>query len=139
MARLSFDPIALGKLIAAVWDDPVLRVRLLSNPKEVLAGAGVRIGDNRRVVVVEDTEVTVHVVIPKRPDGPVPQDQQYLVQLGCGILDGCSEKPGPGSPTPPSNPGNPPGPGPSPDPGQDPSPSPDDSPNEIGQVPKRST
>jgi hypothetical protein len=90
MARLPYDPLTLGKLIARVWDDPALRVELIENPGKILGQAGVKVGPNRRVVVHEDTEATINIVIPQRPAGSNFTDD-YLRTVGHGMLAGCGD------------------------------------------------
>ena len=90
MARIKFNPSRAGKLIVDVWENPLLRVRLLENPKRILKRYGVRVQSRHRIIVHEDTEVTVHVVIPRRP-GKIDRSDAYLRRLGNGFLDGCGD------------------------------------------------
>jgi hypothetical protein len=91
MARLPYDPVRLGRLIADVWDEPELKSELLKRPEEVLERAGVRVGGNR-IKVHEDTESTIHIVIPRRPPSPV-LNEEYLREIGNGMLMGCGDRP----------------------------------------------
>ena len=91
MARLAYDPLRLGQLIARVWQDPQMRYRLLTQPRETLAEAGVQVGDTNRIVVHEDTEGTINIVIPRRPPDVMLQDEEYLRSVGRGLLDGCGD------------------------------------------------
>jgi hypothetical protein len=94
MARLKvIDAPKLGRLVMEVVKDPRRRAELLRNPEQVLMANGVDIDPNiQRVIVVEDTPATVHIVIPadlddakaaKDPDG-------YARILGEGVPEpGC--------------------------------------------------
>jgi hypothetical protein len=88
MARLAYDPIRLGRLIADVWDNPDLRYQLLTDPRKTLRAAGVQIGKTQRIVVHEDTESTVNIVLPRRPQ-QFERTDEYLRSVANGLLDGC--------------------------------------------------
>jgi len=88
MARLSYNPLQLGRLIADVWANASHRYALLTQPVTVLTAAGVDVPANHVVVVHEDTESTTHIVIPRRP-AQLKLDDDYLTHVGNGMLDGC--------------------------------------------------
>ena len=57
----------VAKVIARAWGDESYRKRLHSHPHETLAEAGLHVPATHQVKVMEDTDDTIHVVIPKRP------------------------------------------------------------------------
>ena len=57
----------VGKVIAKAWASPEYHSRLHSEPHAVLAEAGIHVPEGKRVKVLQDTDDTVHVVIPRRP------------------------------------------------------------------------
>src|SRR4051812_21824442 len=94
MARLKVtDAPKLGRLIMQAVKDPMRRAELLRNPEQVLAANGVDIDPNiQRVVVVEDTAATVHIVIPAElDDAKAAKDpDDYARILGEGVpAPGC--------------------------------------------------
>jgi hypothetical protein len=90
MARMPYDSLELGKLIARAWADPRVRVRLLTNPKEMLEEAGVHVGDHR-IIMHEDTEVTTHIVLRRRPEPFVTLGDADLMRIGSHLMNGSSE------------------------------------------------
>ena len=60
---------AMAELFAACWKDEALKARFMSDPKAVLAERGIDIPDNIDVNVVENSDNTVHITMPKAPDG----------------------------------------------------------------------
>lgn len=55
----------VARVIANAWMDPAYLARLKSDPQGVLKEAGVAASEH--VKVVEDSEDTTHLVIPKKP------------------------------------------------------------------------
>ena len=58
---------ALAELFAACWKDEALKARFMSDPKAVLAERGIDVPDNIDVNVVENSDNTVHITMPKAP------------------------------------------------------------------------
>jgi hypothetical protein len=57
----------MGKVIAHSWADAGYLKRLHANPHQVLAEAGLDVPPHHKVKVLEDTDDTLHFVIPRRP------------------------------------------------------------------------
>lgn len=55
------------KMIGKAWANKSYKDRLKENPVAVLAEEGMKLPPGTKVVVLEDTENTVHVVIPAHP------------------------------------------------------------------------
>ena len=58
---------AMAELFAACWKDEALKARFMSDPKAVLAEHGIDVPDNMNVNVVENSDNTVHITMPKAP------------------------------------------------------------------------
>ena len=84
------DEQKLGELVVQCWTDPEVRLQLLKHPEETLAAHGVDIDPTKvRVVVHEDTDTTVHIVLPKRRVDPKDIRNDYIQYLGTVLLGGC--------------------------------------------------
>ena len=78
---------SLTELFADCWRDDALKARLMNVPKDVLAERGISIPDNVTVHVVENTDSTLHVVIPRTPaDAPSLSDAE-LSNAAAGCQD----------------------------------------------------
>ena len=73
---------ALTDLFAACWKDEALKARFMSDPKAVLAERGIDVPDNMNVNVVENSDNTVHITMPKAPRG--------AAELSCEELAGAA-------------------------------------------------
>ena len=60
---------ALTDLFAACWKDDALKARFMADPKAVMAERGLVMPDDMNVIVVENTDNTVHITLPMTPDG----------------------------------------------------------------------
>jgi hypothetical protein len=56
-----------GKVVAKAWTDEGFKAKLLSDPHVALAEAGIEVPAGKTVKVVENTQDTVHVVLPPPP------------------------------------------------------------------------
>ena len=56
-----------GQIVAQAWSDDSYKQRLLSDPEAVLGEQGVTPPAGKQVRIVEDTDDTVYVVLPARP------------------------------------------------------------------------
>ena len=81
---------ALTELFAACWKDDALKARFMADPKTVLAERGIKMPEGMDVTVVENTDSTVHITLPKTPDGHGELSDAELSNaaggLGCSIL-----------------------------------------------------
>lgn len=57
----------LAKLFAACWKDADLKARFQSNPAQVLAEYGMEVPEGIDVIVVENSDSTVHITLPPSP------------------------------------------------------------------------
>ena len=84
---------AMAELFAACWKDEALKARFMSDPKAVLAEHGIDVPDNMNVNVVENSDNTVHITMPKAPSGPTElSDEELAGAAGGGWCVGCSEE-----------------------------------------------
>ena len=60
----TFD-VAFGKVIARSWSDEAYKERLLAQPREVLAEAGIRLPEGVEVVITEDRPEQWNLVLPQ--------------------------------------------------------------------------
>lgn len=70
MTKSSDIPLLAKKwkeIILALWDDPTLKQALLENPEETLSKLEFKVSNNQCVKIHENTESTLHLVIPKKP------------------------------------------------------------------------
>ena len=59
----------LAALFAACWKDEALKARFMADPKAVMAEFDMDVPDGIDVNVVENTDNTVHITMPKAPRG----------------------------------------------------------------------
>lgn len=62
------------KIILALWDEPDLKQSLLENPEETLSKLGFKTPHNQSVKVHENTQNTLHLVIPQKPEGELTDE-----------------------------------------------------------------
>ena len=73
---------ALADLIAACWKDEALKARFLADPKAVLAEHGITAPAHIDVKVVENSDDTVHITLPKAPQGDDLSDDDLASAAG---------------------------------------------------------
>jgi hypothetical protein len=59
-------PLPVLRVINKCWDDPEFKRRLFADPVSALKAEGVTLPEGVRVRVVEDTEKTLHLVLPNQ-------------------------------------------------------------------------
>ncbi len=79
---------AMAELFAACWKDEALKARFMSDPKAVLAERGIDVPDNIDVNVVENSDNTVHITMPKAPGGTAELSDEELAGAAGG-MGGC--------------------------------------------------
>ncbi len=84
----------MGKLIGDAWRHPDKRKKLLVNPEKEMTKAGIKIPnvDKIRIVAVEDTKTTIHLVLPVRPDSVTFTDlksSSFQLDLGQKLFAAC--------------------------------------------------
>jgi hypothetical protein len=87
----------MARMTAQAWTDEDFNARLKTDPQGALAEHGIAVRDGTRVHVHETDDHNVHIVLPKRPGGPVVDrddparrislesggDQCYYSEGGC--------------------------------------------------------
>lgn len=58
---------AWGQVVAQAWSDDAYRQRLISDPAAALEAQGMAVPAGKQIRIIEDTDDTVHVVLPARP------------------------------------------------------------------------
>ena len=76
---------AIAELFAACWKDEALKARFMSDPKAVLAERGIDVPDNIDVNVVENSDNTVHITMPKDPTGSTELSDEELAGAAGGL------------------------------------------------------
>ena len=82
---------AMAELFAACWKDEALKARFMSDPKAVLAERGIDVPDNIDVNVVENSDNTVHITMPKAPgESNELSDEELAGAAGAASHTYCS-------------------------------------------------
>ena len=71
-----------GQVVAQAWSDDSYKQRLLTEPAAVMGERGLAPPAGKQVRVMEDTDDTVHVVLPVRP--AQLSDEQLDQAVGAG-------------------------------------------------------
>ena len=74
----------LGKVIARSWDDEDYKARLLSDPRAVLAEAGLDVPSGVEITVSERQPGTLHLTLPPKPAGEGTLDEKALEAVSAG-------------------------------------------------------
>ena len=78
---------AIAELFAACWKDEALKARFMSDPKAVLTERGIKVPDGIDLNVVENSDNTVHITMPKAPSGATElSDEELAAAAGGGVL-----------------------------------------------------
>ena len=72
----------LAQLFAACWKDEALKARFLADPKAVLAEHGIEAPAHINVKVVENSDDTVHITLPRAPQGDDLSDEDLATAAG---------------------------------------------------------
>ena len=75
---------AFAELFAACWKDDALKARFMADPKAVLAEHGIDVPDGINVNVVENSDNTVHITMPKAPAGHLQLSDEELAGAARG-------------------------------------------------------
>ncbi len=78
---------ALAELFAACWKHEALKARFMSDPKAVLTEHGIKVPDSIDVNVVENSDNTVHITMPKTPAGVHDLSDEELAGAAGGFWD----------------------------------------------------
>ena len=74
------------KILLAIWDDPNLKHSLLNHPEETLSKLGFKPPHNQSVKIHENTQDTLHLVIPQKPDTQLTDEA--LAHIVAGFNNG---------------------------------------------------
>ena len=61
-------------IIREIWDDPAQKEVLLQNPRAVLTQHGLSFPESQEIKVHENTDQTLHFVLPKKPPKELPDE-----------------------------------------------------------------
>ena len=75
----------LAALFAACWKDEALKARFMTDPKAVMAEHGIDVPANMNVNVVENSDNTVHITMPKAPAGDGELSDEELSNVAGGM------------------------------------------------------
>jgi hypothetical protein len=78
------------EIIAKAWKDPNFKKKLLENPKEALKECGIKVPENVKIKVIENSEQNYTFVIPQSPANAAQLSEQELEKISASR--GC---PGP--------------------------------------------
>ena len=91
-------------ILSKAWCDPGFKARLLANAPAALRSLGLGMRPGTTLKVVEDTDSHVHLVLPPRPAGDLPQQvlDRMAADAGAtwpaGMLVACAPAPAPDRP-----------------------------------------
>ena len=69
-----------SRLIARAWRDEEFHKKLVSDPRGAMEDLGIKIPDDVEIQVHEETERTLHLVIPRRPEKlPEPSLEEMVL------------------------------------------------------------
>ncbi len=97
MPRLNLteeDSKKMGELIAHAWRFSAKRKKLLENPEKAMLEAGINIPhvDQIRIVAIEDTKTTIHLILPVQPSNLSVAEMdtdEFRLELGEKIFAAC--------------------------------------------------
>lgn len=73
---------AWSKIIAKAWSDPAFKQRLIKEPQIVLKENGIEVPAGMEYKITENTEKTVYLNLPAKPEGMEGED--YLKKVSGG-------------------------------------------------------
>jgi hypothetical protein len=76
---------AYAKVVTKAWSDPEYKARLKAEPNATLAEAGVDVPEGVEIQVLEDTDTTMHLVLPASPAGETLSEEE-LDQIAGGRI-----------------------------------------------------
>ncbi len=74
----------IGKAIARAWTDAAYKDKLARDPHAALAEVGLEVPAGTAITVVEDTDQTVHLVLPAPPSGAGDMSLEELEAVAAG-------------------------------------------------------
>lgn len=73
-----------SEVVSKAWSDPNFKKRLMSNPRETLQAAGIKVPPGIRISIVENTDDNVTIVLPRKPSGELSDAQLDQISAGGG-------------------------------------------------------
>ncbi len=74
-----------ARLVAKAWIDPKFKKKLLTNSDDVFQEENIKIPENIKVHIFENTEKDLNFVIPMKPKGDLSEEQLKRYSAGdCG-------------------------------------------------------
>ncbi len=80
-----------GKLVAKAWEDDAFKAELLVDPMKVFKENDIEVPDGIEVRIVENTENTMHFILPPEPSDELTDE---LLDQASGGLIMCGKMPG---------------------------------------------
>lgn len=71
----------VSKAIAQAWANPEFKKKLVNDPHAALAEHGVQVPEGMSIKVVENTDDTVHLVLPSAPESSGEMASEELENL----------------------------------------------------------
>lgn len=70
------------KILIELWDDPSLKDSLLKNPEKTLSKLGFQTTASQRVRIHENSDETLHLVIPQKPNTKLTDEDLAHIVAG---------------------------------------------------------
>jgi hypothetical protein len=83
-----------AKIVAKSWTDPSFKQKLLKDPNTVLKEFGIEPYQDTSYKIVENTEKTTYLVLPKQPKGELSEEKLKAVTaggIGCAFCGVCAD------------------------------------------------
>lgn len=96
LAKFEENAKKYAKILAKCWSDPEFMANFKANPRDVLTAHGFKVPASKsNITVVEDSDETLHLVIPPKPVGLEKLSEDDLESAaggycGCARCGGCA-------------------------------------------------
>lgn len=81
----------IAKTIARAWAEPEFKKKLVGDPRSALAEHGIEVPEGVTVKTVENTDDTVHLVLPARPADAGDVSMDDLERIAGGVFDSIGD------------------------------------------------
>ena len=81
----------IAKTIARAWTEPEFKKKLVGDPHSALAEHGIDVPEGVTVNIVENTDDTVHLVLPVRPAEAADVSMDDLERIAGGVFDSVGD------------------------------------------------
>lgn len=78
-----------AEVIAKAWSDESFKQKLIQNPKEALKEMGIDIPANMPIKVCDSSDGTFYLVLPKKPEGNLSEEELKRYTGGNWACGGC--------------------------------------------------